>query len=651
MKKRKNMILRKLFMFCLSFVILISTATASPQKIAADLISATDEPAGWAEVADEPADLNETADEPTGWAALDSITGEYLLGDEYKIDDDFINSADTKLMYMALDVPVLYAQGTQDGIPLKNFDASYIDVHNFAGRWDSYWSNLLTAVKVGSLTKYSIPLTFTNENDTKIQIADALLSFMMKDGTYSVVGDNAGYMLNFYDPAGKKTGIEIGEYFEFDLLYSCFPHYHYMYYSYYADPGMPVQIVIAQTRDISGSMHWIEEKEVVTELVGTLGSTPEEIRKNANDYLCERCYYNSPNDPGAADYHNGQRAYCALVEGDPVCNGYALAYALLCMSNGVDMRYVSGQAGGLHAWNLFYKEETPSDRTLYLTDVTWNDPGGYYPETGEYTNNPNLNHFEKPWSTYGQRTLSLGDSLIDLWFAHLDMIDSVYAKPFEPEPVHDFSGHSIDYTNETIIVPLGVKYSMTDTEPSNWTTAPNGTGARVSLQLPNNSETAFRWFYKNGSTGIKTLKRPDIEHLTDTNIERREITVENAAGYEYSIVDRGSSPQTWTEFTLPYQLIDYSSSKTVYYRKKATSSAFASPYAILADYAIVDPGDADADGKVTNMDVTRLKQYSAGWPVDIYIMGADADGDGIITNQDVTILKQYNAGWNVKLGK
>jgi hypothetical protein len=673
MKKCKNNISRKITVLFLSFVMLCGMAVFFPQSTAADeqtdtntsdtvtgelpdgdetdepadttppdtvtdelpVGDETDEPADSTlpdtvtdelpvgEETDEPADTTppdtatdesivaDEADVPTDWIAIDTITGELFVGDEAYVPENFVDAANTKLRDIALGIPRPAVQGTESGIPLKSFDASYIDIHNFAGRWNSYWSQRLTGVIVNGQPIYSIPLIFTTPDDVKIQIADALLSFIMSDGSFSVGSKFSGYMLNFYDPAGVVSGTQIiTDYFynntAFDLVYTCFPHYFRMHSSTYSRGGLPGQIIITHGGENGDIMHWIEEKEVVSELTMNLGLTPEAIRLAANDYLTTNNVYCDFMD---SELHHGQRAYCALVEGDPVCNGYALAYSLLCLSNGVDMRYVSGDAGGLHAWNLFYKEENPSDNTLYMTDVTWNDT-----TTGDIVGRKT--YFEKPWADFeGIRTLAPGANLIYSWFAQLDFIDNLYAEPFEPEPAYEYTGHSIDYLNETIIVPLGVKYSMTDTEPSNWNTASYGTGAPVSLLLPNNSETVYRWFYKNGSTSIQTLKRPDAVRLTDTNIERGAVTVGNTTGLEYSIADRGASPQIWTEFTSPSQTIEFEISQTVYYRVKATSSVFASPYQRLTDYAVVSPGDVNGDGKPDNKDVTRLKQYLAGWDV------------------------------------
>lgn len=61
-------------------------------------------------------------------------------------------------------------------------------------------------------------------------------------------------------------------------------------------------------------------------------------------------------------------AYGALVEGDAVCQGYALAYKLLLDKCGIDSVLVTSNEMG-HAWNL-----VKLDGSWYHVDVTWDDP-------------------------------------------------------------------------------------------------------------------------------------------------------------------------------------------------------------------------------------------------------------------------------------
>lgn len=61
-------------------------------------------------------------------------------------------------------------------------------------------------------------------------------------------------------------------------------------------------------------------------------------------------------------------AYGALVSGETVCTGYAMAYKALCDRLGLPCRVVSGRNGGEHAWNAIRLD----GRTLFM-DCTFAD--------------------------------------------------------------------------------------------------------------------------------------------------------------------------------------------------------------------------------------------------------------------------------------
>lgn len=61
-------------------------------------------------------------------------------------------------------------------------------------------------------------------------------------------------------------------------------------------------------------------------------------------------------------------AYAALVQGDPVCQGYSLAYKLLLNELGIECITVSS-APMNHMWNL-----VQIDGSWYHVDLTWDDP-------------------------------------------------------------------------------------------------------------------------------------------------------------------------------------------------------------------------------------------------------------------------------------
>lgn len=83
-----------------------------------------------------------------------------------------------------------------------------------------------------------------------------------------------------------------------------------------------------------------------------------------NDFIVRQTVY------GTATNASPHSAFAVLMEGQAVCQGYALlAYKMIDLLN-IDVLYVTGEAGGVgHAWNLVYV-----DHTWQHLDTTWNDP-------------------------------------------------------------------------------------------------------------------------------------------------------------------------------------------------------------------------------------------------------------------------------------
>ncbi|MGN0968862.1 MAG: leucine-rich repeat protein [Oscillospiraceae bacterium] len=67
----------------------------------------------------------------------------------------------------------------------------------------------------------------------------------------------------------------------------------------------------------------------------------------------------------------GISAAHAILNGTAICEGYSNAFLLLCELSDIDCLFVSGTAGGGHAWN-----KVRVDGVWYNVDVTWDDPTG-----------------------------------------------------------------------------------------------------------------------------------------------------------------------------------------------------------------------------------------------------------------------------------
>ena len=72
------------------------------------------------------------------------------------------------------------------------------------------------------------------------------------------------------------------------------------------------------------------------------------------------------------NHHLKTTAYAALIQGQAVCQGYAVAMYRLLRECGVNARVITGTADGEpHAWNL-----VELDGVYYNLDVTWDDERG-----------------------------------------------------------------------------------------------------------------------------------------------------------------------------------------------------------------------------------------------------------------------------------
>ena len=123
-----------------------------------------------------------------------------------------------------------------------------------------------------------------------------------------------------------------------------------------------------------------QEQEVsqkVSEILNSLKfsrNTPEEekIRK-IHDYVCEHVSYDLIHQKNE-HYHLKVTAYRALLYGQAVCQGYAVAIYRLLRESGIDVRIVTGMAQKpdgtqeFHAWNLVKIGEL-----WYHLDATWDD--------------------------------------------------------------------------------------------------------------------------------------------------------------------------------------------------------------------------------------------------------------------------------------
>ena len=99
------------------------------------------------------------------------------------------------------------------------------------------------------------------------------------------------------------------------------------------------------------------------------GMSQVEMALSLHDYLVLHCAYDwnvANGRPASSD--NVYTAYGALMEGNAVCQGYALAYNLLLNKVRMETEYVTSSTIN-HGWSL-----VKIGKTWYHVDVTWDDP-------------------------------------------------------------------------------------------------------------------------------------------------------------------------------------------------------------------------------------------------------------------------------------
>lgn len=109
-------------------------------------------------------------------------------------------------------------------------------------------------------------------------------------------------------------------------------------------------------------------EEILSETTSP-GMSQLEIALSLHDYLVLHCAYDWSvlQNQGEPSY-NVYTAYGALIEGNAVCQGYAMAYNLLLNKVGIETEYVTSSTIN-HGWSL-----VEIDGTWYHVDVTWDDP-------------------------------------------------------------------------------------------------------------------------------------------------------------------------------------------------------------------------------------------------------------------------------------
>lgn len=131
-----------------------------------------------------------------------------------------------------------------------------------------------------------------------------------------------------------------------------------------------------------------ELADAVANIVATYtrpSMTDYEKAKALHDWLVHHAYYARGADIESYDSHKPEGV---ILRGVGVCESYALAYQLLLREAGIPCLYVTGSAGGGHAWN-----KVMINGQWYNVDATWDDPSGAETAT---SGSENYNYFMVP---------------------------------------------------------------------------------------------------------------------------------------------------------------------------------------------------------------------------------------------------------------
>ncbi len=126
-----------------------------------------------------------------------------------------------------------------------------------------------------------------------------------------------------------------------------------------------------------------------TALLSGVSGVSNQIRR-IHDFVVTNLEYDYSSISTNVGKRKRQDAVAALENRMGVCEGYAQLYAAILRSAGFEAKYISGDAGGGHAWNAVF------DGLVWrYIDTTWDDPGpnSHLPTNLRYT------YF---WMTYEQ---------------------------------------------------------------------------------------------------------------------------------------------------------------------------------------------------------------------------------------------------------
>ncbi|MCL2099527.1 MAG: Ig-like domain-containing protein, partial [Oscillospiraceae bacterium] len=319
------------------------------------------------------------------------------------------------------------------------------------------------------------------------EIAEYMMCYIMSgEGWVQDSGFmNSGYAITFEPNINTITEVVLRHILRETALfiYAYFPHHHHMIYTFIADSDNYYTVTLMVAQSVKNDhKQWQEEYDEAANLTapGSIinsGSETENMRA-AYKYLAETVVYSksAPN--------KGQHAHNALNQKKAVCNGYALAYSMLCFRMELNVPYMAGDVIRknkklAHAWNLNLTEyvKTGSPTSINSIDSTW---GRVQTNNGALVNvdyfhfNRALDSYrtassnieQRVWSPYYESYIAYVNGIED-YELHPGMIFYTAVTDAELREVPLYVGAprtlSLDFTPAGA-TPLSVEWSIEDPE-------------------------------------------------------------------------------------------------------------------------------------------------------------------------------------------
>lgn len=206
-------------------------------------------------------------------------------------------------------------------------------------------------------------LTFTDDNP--VLVASSLQE--LTDVIESQIGKMSEFISIQYTGDVSSLSDQIGQIIRMyltknDYINGTVSSYRYVYGEITKQAitiNLSISYLTTQTQEVFIQS---EVKRIAGEITTPTMSEFEKV-KAVNDYIVLQSDYSYDT------ITTPHSVYTLLNEGKGVCQAYALLAYRLLQEVGMEVRYVTGWAGELHAWNL-----VKVDGEWYHLDTTWNDP-------------------------------------------------------------------------------------------------------------------------------------------------------------------------------------------------------------------------------------------------------------------------------------